>query len=66
MTARLIFLALLAAAERVHAQTSAPAVAAPVAATMSSAEAYDVSRLPDDPYGRLVRYGKELTDRTFA
>lgn len=33
---------------------------------MGSAEAYDVARLPDDPYGRLVRYGKELTDRTFA
>ena len=41
-------------------------IAAPVAVTMGSAEAYDVSRLPDDPYGRLVRYGKELTDRTFA
>ena len=61
MTARLMFLALLAAAGGLHAQTSAPAAAA-----MGSAEAYDVSRLPDDPYGRLVRYGKELTDRTFA
>ena len=29
-------------------------------------EAYDVSQLPDDHYGRLARYGKELTDRTFA
>lgn len=29
-------------------------------------EAYDVSKLPDDHYGRLARYGKELTDRTFA
>lgn len=65
MTARLIFLALLAAAGGLHAQTSAPA-AGPTATAMSSAEAYDVSRLPDDPYGRLVRYGKELTDRTFA
>ena len=30
------------------------------------ATAYDVSRLPDDAYGKLVRYGKELTERTFA
>lgn len=29
-------------------------------------EAYDVSKLPDDHYGRLARYGKELTDRTYA
>lgn len=29
-------------------------------------EAYDVSKLPDDHYGRLARYGKDLTDRTFA
>lgn len=65
MTARLIFLALLGAAGGLHAQTSAPA-AGPTATAMSSAGAYDVSRLPDDPYGRLVRYGKELTDRTFA
>ena len=66
MTARLMFLALLAAAGGLHAQTSAPADSAALAATTGSAEAYDVSRLPDDPYGRLVRYGKELTDRTFA
>jgi len=66
MTARLIFLALLAASGGLHAQTSAPAVTAPAATVMGSADAYDVSSLPDDPYGRLVRYGKELTDRTFA
>lgn len=30
------------------------------------AQAYDTSQLPDDHYGRLVRYGKELTERTFA
>lgn len=29
-------------------------------------DAYDVSKLPDDHYGKLVKYGKELTDRTFA
>lgn len=63
MTARLISLALLAASAGLHAQMPAPA-AAPVA--MGPAEAYDVSRLPDDPYGRLARYGKALTDRTFA
>jgi thiosulfate dehydrogenase len=66
MTARLIFLALLAVAGGLHAQTSAPAGIAPAATTMASAEACDVSRLPDDPYGHLVRYGKELTDRTVA
>jgi len=65
MTARLISLALLAASEGLHAQMPAPA-ATPVAVVMGPAEAYDVSRLPDDPYGRLARYGKELTDRTFA
>ena len=34
--------------------------------TIGAAESYDVSSLPDDHYGRLVRYGKELTERTFA
>ncbi len=65
MSAHLIFLALLAAAGGLHGQTPAPAAAAPAIA-VGPAEAYDVSRLPDDPYGQLVRYGKELTDRTFA
>ncbi|MBH2018726.1 c-type cytochrome [Polaromonas sp.] len=65
MTARLISLALLAASAGLHAQMPAPA-AAPAPVAMGPAEAYDVSRLPDDPYGRLARYGKALTDRTFA
>ena len=69
----LIPLALLAAASASHAQSPAsapaPATSAPLAAaplSVGPADVYDVSRLPDDPYGRLVRYGKELTDRTFA
>jgi thiosulfate dehydrogenase len=35
-------------------------------AGIKDAAAYDVSKLPDDPYGRLVRYGKELTEKTPA
>ncbi|MGE5453072.1 MAG: c-type cytochrome [Acidobacteriota bacterium] len=69
----LITLALLAVASVSRAQSpaSAPAAAAAASASTNSpggeaADPYDVSRLPDDPYGRLVRYGKELTDRTFA
>lgn len=58
--------------------TPMPASAPPSAATpvgqaatpaklgIGPTEAYDISRLPDDAYGRLARYGKELTDRTFA
>lgn len=34
--------------------------------TIGAPETYDVANLPDDHYGRLVRYGKELTERTFA
>ena len=34
--------------------------------TISTTDSYDISGLPDDHYGRLVRYGKELTERTFA
>lgn len=29
-------------------------------------EAYDTTNLLDDHYGKLVKYGKELTERTFA
>ncbi|MBS0323990.1 MAG: c-type cytochrome [Proteobacteria bacterium] len=35
-------------------------------AAVVAPESHDVSQLPDDEYGRMVRYGKELTDRTFA
>jgi len=33
---------------------------------IAPAEAYDIDGLPDDHYGRLVRYGKKLTDETYA
>ncbi|HET8869474.1 MAG TPA: c-type cytochrome [Aquabacterium sp.] len=62
MKRALIPLALAFAASASHAQAAAPAAKFTVGPT----EAYDVSKLPDDPYGRMVRYGKELTDRTFA
>lgn len=48
---------------------AAPPQAAPAADkghAIKPSEAYDVSALPDDHYGRLARYGKELTERTFA
>jgi len=61
MLTRLIPASLLLVAGALHAQSPAPA-----AFQIRSAEVYDVSRLPDDHYGRLVKYGKELTDRTFA
>lgn len=56
-------IALLAACCGAAAQ-SAPTDAAPP--SIRSADAYDAGKLPDDHYGRLVRYGKELTERTFA
>lgn len=46
------------------AQQPAPADAPGPA--VQGPEAYDVDKLPDDAYGKLVRYGKELTERTFA
>ena len=52
---------LLLAASALHAQS-----AGPTAFQIKPAEAYDVSKLPDDHYGRLVKYGQELTSRTFA
>jgi thiosulfate dehydrogenase len=61
MLTRLIPASLLLVAGALHAQSPAPA-----AFQIRPAEAYDVSKLPDDHYGRLVKYGKELTDRTFA
>jgi thiosulfate dehydrogenase len=68
MTYCLIPLTLLLAAGAVHAQSSAPttASAVPAAFVIRSAEAYDPALLPDDPYGRLVKYGRELTVNTFA
>ena len=33
---------------------------------IGSPETYDITKLADDSYGRLARYGKELTERTFA
>lgn len=68
MTSRLLPWVLLAAAGGLHAQTATPASApaTPTTFRIGPAEAYDVSRLPDDAYGQAVRYGKELTDRTFA
>lgn len=52
-------LSLLTAA--LHAQPASPA-----GVQIKPAEAYDVSKLPDDRYGRLVKYGEQLTNRTFA
>lgn len=54
-----LLLAVLASA----AMAQAPS---PKGVPIQPLEAYDVSKLPDDHYGRLARYGKELTDRTFA
>ena len=62
MIHRLIPWVLIAAAGALHAQAPAPASGFAI----RPVEAYDVSKLPDDHYGRLVKYGKELTDRTFA
>jgi thiosulfate dehydrogenase len=38
----------------------------PKAWTIAAAETYDTTSLPDDPYGKLVKYGKQLSERTFA
>lgn len=70
----LLPLILAVAAGAAHAQMSAssPAAASAPAApakpkfSVGPIETYDVSGLPDDEYGRMVRYGKDLTDRTFA
>jgi len=64
----LFLFAAAAVSATAHAQVPAPAPApAPAAGfQIRPAEAYDVTKLPDDHYGRLARYGKELTERTFA
>ena len=56
-----VALLMLAATGVAHAETAPPA-----AFQIKPAEAYDVSKLPDDRYGKLVKYGEELTNRTFA
>lgn len=73
MKRALIPLILAVVASASSAQTASPASAsapapapAPAKYTVGPPEAYDVSKLPGDPYGRMVRYGKELTDHTFA
>ena len=38
----------------------------PETVKIGSSDDYDLSSLPDDQYGRLVRYGKKLTDETYA
>jgi thiosulfate dehydrogenase len=53
-----LFIVCWAASAQAPADAPGPAVRPP--------EAYDTSKLADDHYGRLVRYGKELTERTFA
>ena len=55
---RLAFVAVLVA--------SCPVGWAQLGAGDSASVPPDVSTLPDDPYGRLVHYGKELSERTFA
>lgn len=47
----------------VAASAQAPAAKA---WTMAPPESYDTAALPDDPYGKLVKYGRELSERTFA
>ncbi len=59
----LLSLALIAPA---WAQNAAPAAEGPAPFVIRPTEAYDVAQLPDDHYGRMVRYGKELAERTFA
>lgn len=55
-----------------HAQTpgasppAAPATATPPKASLLERPAPSVDSLPDDEYGRLARYGHELSTRTFA
>lgn len=66
MRARLLPLGFMFVSAVLQAQTPVPDAAAAPAFAIRPAEAYDVAKLPDDHYGRLVRYGKELTDRTFA
>ena len=46
-----------------QAQTQVPTAKA---WTIASTETYDTANLPDDHYGKLVKYGKELSERTFA
>ena len=51
------------------AAASAPAAAPQVVngeMAMKPAAAYDPASLPDDAYGKMVKYGKELTERTYA
>lgn len=62
MLHRLIPMSLFCAMSALYVQVCAQVDAQ----VIRSPEAYDVSQLPDDHYGRLVRYGKDLTDRTFA
>lgn len=64
MRTHLLALGLLCAATGASAQSPGPSGPAP--ATIKPAAAYDAGKLPDDHYGRLVRYGKELAERTFA
>ena len=60
-------LALPLALSIAYAQTAAPA-ATPAVAKVSLIDRPqpDISTLPDDEYGRLARYGHELSTRTFA
>lgn len=58
--------ALIAVASNVSAQTPSQAPTSVAVLSIQSAEAYDTVRLPDDHYGRLVRYGQQLTEKTFA
>lgn len=61
-----------AAASSADAAASSAAAAAPAAKAangemaMKPAAAYDPASLPDDAYGKMVKYGKELTERTYA
>lgn len=67
LAASLLALPLALASAFAQAQTAAPAAAnAPAKVSLIDRPAPDVNTLPDDEYGRLARYGHELTTRTFA
>ena len=62
----LLSLALAAPAWAQNAPLATATSPVPAPFVIKPAEAYDVSQLPDDHYGRQVRYGKELAERTYA
>ncbi|MFZ9649716.1 MAG: cystathionine gamma-synthase, partial [Fluviibacter sp.] len=68
--ARLLTAGLLAlplALSFAYAQTATPAAtSSPAKVSLIDRPQPDINSLPDDEYGKLARYGYELTTRTFA